>query len=76
MNNSNDNNNENNNNDNNGDGGIKDTCGNYELCEPNLVPITLEIVPDITLCVKKPNLILKNYKCKCCEDTPPPPPSP
>lgn len=42
--------------------------GNIEYCEPNLVPITLELSPDITLCIKKPTVVLKNYKCKCSCD--------
>ena len=35
-------------------------------CEPTLVPMTLEIEPVITLCVKKPSVTLKNNAVCIC----------
>lgn len=41
-----------------------------EPCEPILVPMNLEIQPDVTICVDKPTIKLKNRAvciCKPCK---------
>jgi hypothetical protein len=35
-------------------------------CEPILVPMNLEIQPDITLCIDKPKITLKNNAVCIC----------
>jgi hypothetical protein len=37
-----------------------------EPCEPILVPMNLEIKPDITLCIDKPKITLKNNAVCIC----------
>lgn len=37
-----------------------------EPCEPILVPMNLEIQPDITLCIDKPKIKLKNNAVCIC----------
>jgi len=37
-----------------------------EPCEPILVPMNLEIQPDITLCIDKPKITLKNNAVCIC----------
>jgi hypothetical protein len=45
-----------------------------EPCEPIAVEMNLEIQPDVTLCVNKPTIKLKNKaKCICTPCTPTPP---
>jgi hypothetical protein len=44
-----------------------------EPCIPIPVPMNVEIQPDITLCVNKPSITLKNKAvCICTPCTPPP----
>ena len=37
----------------------------HRKCSPQKVPIDIELSPEIDICVNKPHIKIKNYKCKC-----------
>ena len=36
----------------------------HRKCSPQKIPIDIELSPEIDICVNKPHIRIKNYKCK------------